>query len=92
MKVNVEFVGFRFAMKETAIELDVPGMTFPDVVHELAAKVRSFREGVIDESGNIDSSIVILVNGEEVAARDRLDETTLGEGDTVTFMMMAGGG
>ncbi len=92
MKIRVEFLGFHFAMKEKGAELDISGTTLSDLIKEVTHKVKNFRDGMIDETGNIDSSIVILVNGEEVVSKDRLNDNMLKEGDTVTFMMMAGGG
>lgn len=92
MKIKVEFLGFHFALKERDVQLDIEGTALSDVIRELTDKLRNFRDGVMDESGRIDGSVVILVNGEEVVSRGRLDEMTLRESDTVTFMMMAGGG
>lgn len=92
MKIRVEFLGFHFAMKERDFQVDVGGTTLSDLVEELGRKVKSFRDAVIDETGNIDSGVIILLNGEEQVSREQLSETPLREGDAVTFMMMAGGG
>lgn len=91
MRIRVEFLGFHFAFEQRELELEFKGNTISDLIKELS-KTKKFKEAVLKEDGRIDEEVLIILNGEIQLERENVDVIELKHGDTVTFMLMAGGG
>lgn len=91
MTIKVKFLGF-YQLEKREIQIQFDGTKFFHLIEELARKVKHFRDAVLDESGKVDNVVVILIGGEEQGSREKLGEIPLKDGETVTFLMMAGGG
>lgn len=74
------------------LEIDFPGDTVADLLDHLVERHgRAAREALLDEEGNLDTIIQILVNEEQWVVHDDLD-VSLREGDTVILMLLVAGG
>jgi molybdopterin converting factor small subunit len=74
------------------IEVDFPGHTVADLVEHLAGQYgRPAKEALLDEEGNVDSIIQVLINEEQWVVHDDLN-VPLKDGDTVIFMLLVVGG
>jgi MoaD family protein len=80
------------ALGRKELELEFGGETVGDLVEHLVARYgRCVRQALLDEDGELDPVVQVLLNGEEWVSHDRLD-TALQDGDTVLLMMMIAGG
>ena len=81
------------AMGKQEIEVQFAGTTAGELVEHL---VRCYghkaRKALHDRDGAMDPVVSMLRNEKEWIRTDRLAETTLLEGDTVTLMMLMAGG
>ena len=76
--------------KELEVEFD--GETVSDLIEYLIAQYgRKAKQALLDERGELDPVVQILLNGEEWVTHDRLDRT-LQDGDHVFLMLMLAGG
>jgi molybdopterin converting factor small subunit len=74
------------------IEVDFAGDTVADLVRHLVERYgRAAKEALLDEEGNLDSIIQILINEEHWVVHDDLD-APLRDGDSVIFMLLVVGG
>jgi MoaD family protein len=74
------------------LEVDLMGKTVNDVIEFLIAQYgQSARKALLNDNGNLDPVVQILLNGEEWVAHDRLD-MNLKDGDSLMFMIMMAGG
>jgi len=74
------------------VEVDFPGGTVADLVDYLAERYgRAAGEALLDEDGNLDSIIQILINEEKWVVHDDLD-VPLQDGDSVIMMLLVVGG
>jgi molybdopterin converting factor small subunit len=81
------------AMGSQEVEVEVAGTTADDLVAHLIQRYgRKAREALHDRTGAMDPVVSMLRNEKEWVRTDRLAETTLQEGDTVTLMMLMAGG
>jgi len=73
-------------------EFEFPGETIKELIEEL---VQSFgskaRDALMNDRGDFDTMIQIALNRKMWITGDKLD-TPLNDGDTVTFMLLIGGG
>jgi hypothetical protein len=92
MKIKVQFLGFHSVLEQAELELDMKGNTVAELIRELTGKVRRFKEAVLKQDGRIDEEVLVILNEENQLERERIDTIILRGGDTVTFMLMAGGG
>ena len=76
--------------KELEVEFD--GETVNDLIEYLVAQYgRKAKQALLDERGELDPVVQILLNGEEWVTHDRLDRP-LQDGDHLFFMIMLAGG
>jgi MoaD family protein len=76
--------------KELEIEFD--GETVNDLIEYLVAQYgRKAKQALLDERGELDPVVQVLLNGEEWVTHDRLDRP-LQDGDHLFFMIMLAGG
>lgn len=81
------------AMGKQEVEVEFAGTTAGDLVAHLVRQYgRKAREALHDRAGKMDPVVQMLRNEKEWVRTDRLAETTLEEGDTVTLMMLMAGG
>jgi len=94
MKVNLRILlpMLAKALGRKELELEFGGETVGDMVEHLVARHgRKARQALLDEEGELDPVVQVLLNGKEWVRHDRLD-TALQDGDTVALMMMMAGG
>jgi molybdopterin converting factor small subunit len=92
MRVEVEFLGFHHALDQTEVNLEFTGNSVSDVIGELSKKIKKFREAILKEDGRIDEEVLVILNNDMQLDREALHATEVNQGDTITFMLMAGGG
>ena len=81
------------AMGKQEVEVELAGTTAQDLVAHLVQRFgHRARKALYDGSGAMDPVVQMLRNEKEWVRTDRLAETTLEEGDTVTLMMLMAGG
>ena len=81
------------AMGHQETEVELEGTTASDLIEHLIQRYgKKARQAICDRAGAIDPVISLLRNEKEWVRTDRLAETTLHEGDTVTLMMLMAGG
>jgi len=81
------------AMGRQETEVEFEGTTAGDLIEHLVQRYgRKARQAICDRAGAIDPVVSLLRNEKEWVRTDRLAETTLHEGDTVTLMMLMAGG
>jgi len=95
MKVNLRILGLPTLSKVTGKkELDVnfEGKTVNDLIGYIVKHYgRKAEEALLDEEGQLDITIQVLLNGREWITRDRFD-TVLKDGDSIALMLMVAGG
>ena len=95
MKIQVEFLGLPALSgiigKKTSVDLS--GVTMTDLfVHLVRQFGPEVRQSLLASDGKLDPTIQAMVNDEGFVPRDLLAQKTLQEGDTVKFLLLAGGG
>ena len=74
------------------VEVTFQGGTVADLLDHLVEQYgRAAREALLDEEGNLDSIIQILINEERWVVHENLD-VPLKDGDSVVFMLLVVGG
>ena len=74
------------------LEVEFAGETVNDLLDHLIAQYgRQARQALLDERGQLDPVIQVLLNGEEWITHDQLDRA-LHDGDQVILMLMLAGG
>ncbi len=74
------------------LEVEFAGETVNDLLDHLIAQYgRQARQALLDDQGQLDPVIQVLLNGEEWITQDQLDRV-LHDGDQVIFMLMLAGG
>jgi molybdopterin converting factor small subunit len=95
MKITVEFLSLPNIVRKIgskSVVLDFSGTTVNDLVHEVAKKYgREVQNFLLDESGNLDMSLALMLNKQEWIRHNQMDKQ-LQDGDLVTILIMAAGG
>jgi len=80
------------AMGGRKLKVDFPGETVGDLLDHIVKRYgRAAKEALLDEEGQLDTIIQILINEKEWVVHDELD-LPLKEGDSVIFMLLVAGG
>jgi sulfur carrier protein ThiS len=95
LKVQVESLGLptlsKLIGKKT--EFSITDGTVSDLVSHI---VRQFgqkaRKILLDEKGELDMTIQVMINDEGFVPREEYSRRTLKEGDQLKFMLLVGGG
>jgi sulfur carrier protein ThiS len=95
MKIIVESLGLpTFAAvigKKTEVNLE--SGTLAGLVQHLVGRFGpKARQMLLDEEGELDPTIQIMLNEEGFVPREELNDRHLKEGDRVRFMLLVGGG
>ena len=94
MKVTVEFLSLPLITQplgKKKIDIEFQGSTLSDLARELGSRIKRAKDILLRSDGAIDDDIQIYVNGDRVQ-REESDSRKLGEGDSITFMMLVAGG
>jgi len=91
MRVRI-FATLRSLVGAKEVEVDVEaGDTVRNMLDKLTAEYPTLRERVLDDEGNLQSSITVLVNGRSIKFLDGLN-STIQEGDALALFPPVGGG
>ena len=95
MQIQVESLGLptlaSIIGKKADIELD--GTTLADLITQITKRPGSrARQILLDNDGQLDLTIQVMVNDEGFVPRDRFSQCCLKDGDAVKFLLLAGGG
>ena len=95
MQITVEFLSLPNVVRmigSKSVVLDFSGITVNDLVRDVARKYgRDVQKFLLDETGNLDMSLALMINKQEWIRHNQMDRP-LQDGDLVTILMMAGGG
>lgn len=95
MKVSLRLMalpGLIKAMGGKQVEVDFPGETVADLLEHLVERYgEAAKEALLDEEGNLDPIIQILVNEKQWVVHEELD-VPLKDDDSVIFMLLVAGG
>ncbi len=95
MKVNLKILGLPTLTKaigQKELDLNFEGQTINDLIGYMVKRYgRKAEEALLDEEGQLDVTIQVLLNGREWITHDCLD-TPLKDGDSVALMLMVAGG
>jgi sulfur carrier protein ThiS len=95
MKIQIESLGLPTLSKiiGKTYPMETSGGTVADLVSNLVNRVGP-RAGkiLLDQSGNLDLSIQIMINEEGFLPRDEYGRRQLRDGDRIKFMLLVGGG
>jgi len=95
VRVNIQVLALPMlseALGAKELTVDFEGEAVADLLDHLVLRYgQKAKKALQDESGQLDMSIQILLNGKEWITHDRLD-TRLKEGDSIAFMLLAAGG
>ncbi len=76
--------------KEEEVRVDA-GDTVRNVLEKLVAEYPALRESVLDDDGNLQGSIIVLINGRSIEFLDGLN-STIQESDQLALFPLIGGG
>ena len=95
MKIQIESLGLPTLSKliGKTSQLDMADGTLADVVaHIVNRSGQPARKILLDQKGQLDLSIQVMVNDEGFLPRDEYSQRVLKDGDKVKFMLLVGGG
>jgi hypothetical protein len=95
MNVCVEFLGLPMLSATIGKKLvvDMPGDTVWNLIKHLVQRFGSnIRQSILDSRGNLDPIIQVMLNDEGFLAHEAIDDKRIRKGDTVKFLLLAGGG
>ena len=95
MKIQLESLGLptlsKLIGKKTRLEM--PDGTVADIVaHIVDRKGLPARKILLDQTGQLDHAIQVMVNDESFLPREEYSSRILKDGDAVKFMLIVGGG
>jgi sulfur carrier protein ThiS len=95
LKIQVESIGLptlsKLIGKNTQFEM-ADGTVADLVAHIVDRNGRSARKILLDQAGQLDMAIQVMVNDEGFLPRRDYANRVLKEGDSVKFMLLVGGG
>lgn len=95
MKIQIESIGLPTLSKIIGkkSQIEISDGTVADVVSNIVNRVGPQAGKILlDQSGNLDMSIQLMINDEGFLARDEYSRRQLQDGDRVKFMLLVGGG
>jgi sulfur carrier protein ThiS len=95
LKIQVESLGLptlsKLIGKKT--ELEMADGTLADLIaHIVSRSGREARKILLDQNGELDMTIQLMLNDEGFVPRNELSQRTLKDGDSVKIMLLVGGG
>ena len=95
MKIQLESIGLPTLSKiiGKTSQIEMPDGTVSDVISYLVKRVgRPAVKILLDQEGQLDLSIQVMVNDEGFLPRSDYKQRILKDGDSVKFMLLVGGG
>ncbi|MBW2437894.1 MAG: hypothetical protein PVH74_12615 [Desulfobacterales bacterium] len=95
MKIQVESLGLPSLSKLIGkkAELEMTDGSITDLITQIVDRAGSkARRILLDDSGELDMTIQIMLNDEGFVPRNELDQRFLKDGDKVKIMLLVGGG
>ena len=95
MKIQIESIGLPTLSKliGKTSQLEMADGTVADVILHLIERVgRQSRQILLDQEGQLDMTIQVMVNNEGFLPRNEYSQRNLKDGDSVKFMLLVGGG
>ena len=95
MKIQIESIGLPTLSKliGKTTRIDLADGTVADVIsHIVDRNGQPARKVLLDQKGNLDLAIQVMVNDEGFLRRDEYSTRSLKDGDKVKFMLLVGGG
>jgi sulfur carrier protein ThiS len=95
LKIQVESLGLptlsKLIGKKTDMEM-ADGTVADLITHIVSRSGREARKILLDQSGQLDMTIQVMVNDEGFVPRNELSQRALKDGDSVKIMLLVGGG
>ena len=95
MKIQVESLGLptlsKLIGKKTEMEM-ADGTVADLITHIVSRSGREARKILLDQSGQLDMTIQVMLNDEGFVPRSELSQRALKDGDSVKIMLLVGGG
>ncbi|MGW8302948.1 MAG: MoaD/ThiS family protein [Desulfobacterales bacterium] len=95
MKIQVESLGLPTLSKLIGkkCELEMADGTLADLIaHIVHRSGREARKILLDQTGELDMTIQVMLNDEGFVPRNELSQRALKDGDSVKIMLLVGGG
>ncbi|MBW2430835.1 MAG: MoaD/ThiS family protein [Deltaproteobacteria bacterium] len=95
MKIQIESLGLPTLAKliGKASQLEMTDGTVADVISHIVDRIgQPARKILLDQTGQLDLAIQVMVNDEGFLPRDEYLKRILKDGDSVKFMLLVGGG
>jgi sulfur carrier protein ThiS len=95
LKIQIESLGLPTLSKLIGkkSQLEMPGGTLADLIaHIVDRNGQAARKILLDQTGQLDLSIQVMINNEGFLSRTEYSQRMLEEGDSVKFMLLVGGG
>jgi sulfur carrier protein ThiS len=95
MKIQIESIGLPTLSKliGKTSQVEMKDGTLSDIVSHIVDRIgRPARKILLDETGQLDLSIQVMVNDEGFLPRNEYSQRDLKDGDKVKFMLLVGGG
>ena len=95
MKIQIKSLGLPTLSKliGKTSEIEMTDGTVADVISHIVDQIgQPARNILLDQTGNLDLSIQVMVNDEGFLPRDQYQQKLLKDGDLVKFMLLVGGG
>jgi sulfur carrier protein ThiS len=95
LKIQVESLGLptlsKLIGKKT--EMEMADGTLADLItHIVSQSGREARKILLDQTGELDMTIQVMLNDEGFVPRNELSQRALKDGDSVKIMLLVGGG
>jgi sulfur carrier protein ThiS len=95
LKVQVEFLGLptlsKLIGKKTQLDM-VDGTVADMITHIVNRHGQKARKILLDEKGELDMTIQVMINNEGFIPRESYSRRLLKEGDQIKVMLLVGGG
>ena len=95
MKIQIESLGLPTLSKLIGkkSQLEIADGTVADVISHIVDRMgRPAHRILLDQTGQLDLSIQVMVNDEGFLPRNEYTQRILKDGDSVKFMLLVGGG
>ena len=95
MKIQIESLGLPTLAKliGKTSQLEMTDGTVADVISHIVDRIgQPARKILLDQTGQLDLAIQVMVNDEGFLPRDEYLKRILKDGDSVKFMLLVGGG
>ena len=95
MKIQIESLGLPTLSKLIGkkAQLEIADGTLSDLVMRIIDKLGPpARKILLDQEGELDMTIQVMINDEGFLPRDEYSKRVLRDGDEVKFMLLVGGG